>query len=150
MNIDKKKLSKIDNLFHEILFLSQTYTPPKHFSTLQDISTTEVSILNVLYEKPELILKEINEIIKLPKSTLTSAIDRLERRGIIERTICKKDRRSYKLKLTERGVKAQKEHKAFEHEMYKLILGCFDNNEESQTFLFLLEKVLKEFKKSLS
>ena len=61
--------------------------------------------------KPDIILKEIVEILGIPGSTLTSAVDRLEKRRLLRRAISQRDRRSFGLELTDEGRIAQQEHR---------------------------------------
>jgi ubiquinone/menaquinone biosynthesis C-methylase UbiE len=83
-------------------------------------------------EKPDVILGEIVSILNIPKSTLTNAVDRLEKRNYINRIISKRDRRSYGLELTEEGHLAQKEHLDFEYTVYGRILNALDTDEENK------------------
>ena len=60
--------------------------------------------------------RQIDELNNLwHRILLTSMIDRLEKKNLIKRAISTKDRRSYKLELTEEGRKTQVEHDKFDH-----------------------------------
>ena len=93
-------------------------------------------------KNPDVILGEIISSLDIPKSTLTSAIDRLEKRKYINRIISKRDRRSYGLELTEEGQLAQKEHIDLEYMAYGRILNALDTEEEKQELFKLLKKII--------
>lgn len=143
--IKKEHIKKLDILIHS------AYKHLKHSQInlesqlLQGITSTELSVLSIVDEKPDIILKEISERLDLPASTLTSAVDRLEQRNLIKRTISKKDRRSFGLELTETGLRLHLEHEESEQLVWEKILGSLSNDEERESFLFFLEKIIKEF-----
>ena len=68
----------------------------------------------------------------MPKSTLTSIISRLERKGYILRIISQRDLRSYGLRLTEKGILAQKEHLEYEKEVFGAVLGTLEADERKE------------------
>ena len=113
----------------------------EHFPRISGLTTIEISIISITSEHPDVILGEIVTALDIPKSTLTNAIDRLERRNYINRIISKRDRRSYGLELTEEGHLAQKEHIEFEHTVFGRLLNTLDTEEEKQQLFKLLRKI---------
>jgi len=105
------------------------------------MNTTELAIIRIISEKEDVIIKDIIEVLNLAKSTLTSIIDRLEKRNLIVRTISKRDRRSYRLELTEHGKMVQDDHIKFEEEVYGKIITALDTYEEREEFLKLIRKI---------
>ena len=118
----KDKLDELNILWHRMLIESNYKDIESKYSNIQGISTNELAIIRIISEKEEVIIKDILEVLNLPKSTLTSIIDRLEKRNLIVRAISKRDRRSYKLELTEKGKIVQDEHIKFEEEVYGKIM----------------------------
>jgi DNA-binding MarR family transcriptional regulator len=110
---------------------------------LEGATTLEISILGIIEKKPDVILKEIIESLGIANSTLTSAVDRLEKRGLIERVISKKDRRSFGLALTGEGLLAQAEHREREKLLWQKILGSYDTSKERMELIKLLEILAK-------
>ena len=81
--------------------------------------------------------RQIDELNNLwHRILLTSMIDRLEKKNLIKRAISTKDRRSYKLELTEEGRKTQVEHDKFEAEFYARIINSLDTYEEMENSAF--------------
>lgn len=61
---------------------------------LEGTTVLEVNILKIVQKNPDIILREISEFLKIPSSTLTSAVNRLEKRNLIKRIISERDLRS--------------------------------------------------------
>ncbi len=91
-----------------------------------------------------LILKEIREELGIPQSTLTSAIDRLENRGLVRRMISDRDRRSFVPEVTGAGRRVQKKHDRIDEEVAAKLLGLLDTEEEREAFLQMLTKISKK------
>ena len=109
---------------------------------LKTLSFLEISILAFVYEKPDIILKDIIERTGIPNSSLTSIIDRLERRGYVRRILSQRDRRSYGIELTELGDQVYHLHLNFEEQVYQRVLQALETPEERDTFLALFTKIL--------
>lgn len=147
--IDKDLMSKLDKIWHYFIFNFQNKKNGFWGEELKDATTIEVSILNLVDNNSDVMLKEIKEILDIPGSTLTSAVDRLEKKELVKRVISKRDRRSFGLVLTEKGKKAQKRHIRAEKELFNNILGALDSKEERKQFLNSLEKIKNYFDKKL-
>ena len=139
---DIEALSKIHHAFYYKI-LHSNYED--HFPKIKGLTPLEMGVLGVLSEAPGAMLREIAQMLAVSKSTLTSVVDRLERRGYVNRAISKKDRRSFELILTEDGKAAQQEHVASEHGLYSKIVGALDSPEEVSALLTLLDKVADRF-----
>jgi DNA-binding MarR family transcriptional regulator len=78
---------------------------------LAGVNTLDAAILTMAEKTPDIILHDISSVLKLPGSTLTSAVDRLEKRSFVNRIINRRDRRSFGIELTELGEQACEEHR---------------------------------------
>nr|WP_026882607.1 MarR family transcriptional regulator [Clostridium akagii] len=146
--MDKKKneqIQEFSDLWHVMIKKSNFRKVEKKYSRINGLTTIEISIISIVSEKPDVILREICAFIDIPKSTLTNAVDRLEKRNYINRVISKRDRRSYGLQLTEEGQLAQKEHLDFEKTIYGRMLNALDTDEEKQELFKLLRKIVNNF-----
>lgn len=137
----KRQLNELNILWHSILQASNYEDIEKRYSNIQKLSKNELAILRIISEKEEVIIKDIIEVLKTPKSTLTSIIDKLEKGNYIIRAISSRDRRSYKLELTEKGRKVQEEHIKFEEEVFGRIITSLGTDEDREEFLKLLGKI---------
>ncbi|WP_026884981.1 MarR family winged helix-turn-helix transcriptional regulator [Clostridium beijerinckii] len=138
----KKQIDEFNILWHRMLFESSYKDIEAKYTRIKGLSDNEISIIRIISEKEEVIIRDILEILNIPKSTLTNMIDRLEKRNLISRSISKRDRRSYKLELTEEGKKAQEEHIKFEEEIYGKVMISLDTYEERENLLNIMRKIV--------
>ena len=88
-------------------------------------------------------MSETAEILKITLGTLTTSVNRLVKKGYVQRLQDEKDRRIVLIKLTDKGQEAYKIHEDFHMEMVaKMLIDL--NLEEDKALLGSLEK-LKEF-----
>jgi DNA-binding MarR family transcriptional regulator len=84
---------------------------------------------------------DIRKALDIPHSTLTSAINRLEKRGFLKRVITQQDRRSYSLRLTKKGEQVQTEHHRVDIMLADKLLEALDTNKERVQLIRLLAKI---------
>lgn len=144
MSDEIKQIEEFCNLFRMMRSSFSIDKKKEEYPRIESLTTMEISIITIVYEREDIILKEICTILDIPKSTLTSAIDRLERLNYINRTISKKDRRSFGLQLTEEGYAVLDERVELEKQLYGSILNALDTDEEKEILLGLLRKIVKK------
>lgn len=137
--ISNEELQSIDKVWHELIVSMQKTSDELWKDKLEGASTIEISILSIIERKPDAILKEVVEILGIPGSTLTSAIDRLEKRGLLRRVISQRDRRSFGLELTDEGRIAQLEHRESEKVLWEKVLGSYETSCERRELIRLLQ-----------
>ncbi|MCB2341086.1 MarR family winged helix-turn-helix transcriptional regulator [Clostridium estertheticum] len=137
----KRQVDELNKLWHFMIVSSNYKDIESKFLRIQGLRNNELTILRIISEKENVIIKDILEVLNVPKSTLTSMIDRLEKRNLIIRTLSNKDRRSYKLELTKEGNMAQEEHSKFEEEVYGKIMISLDTYEDRENLLKLIRKM---------
>lgn len=109
---------------------------------LEGTTVLEVNILKIVQKNPDIILKEISEFLKIPSSTLTSAINRLEKRNLIKRIISERDLRSFGLTLTDEAKQALNEHYKQEEILICSMLEVFEDEKERNDFIKLFKKLV--------
>lgn len=72
-------------------------------SVYADLHANDVGLFEVLASADEWSVRRIAEALGVPISTISSALDRLERRGLVERRRTPDDRRVVLIDLTARG-----------------------------------------------
>lgn len=144
--IKRERIKLLDKLLHIFCKRISSLNAEMYMKHFKGVTSVELSIIGIVGDKPDVILKEISERISVPGSTLTNAVDRLENRSLLTRVISKRDRRSFKLKLTEAGKRLYEEHAAAEQQMWGKVLGALESDEEIDTFLRLLKKVVEGIK----
>lgn len=142
---NKNQIEEFSKLWHQIIKKSNFRKVEEQFQRLNGLTTIEISIIGIVSKNPDVNLGEIVLALDVPKSTLTNAINRLEKRNYINRIISKRDRRSYGLKLTEEGHLVQKEHLDFEYTVYGRLLDALDTDKEKQELFKLFRKMINNF-----
>lgn len=105
-----------------------------------DLTLTEFGILEVLYHKGPLLLGEVQRRILVSSGGVTYLVDRLEKKGLVERRECPGDRRARYAALTEAGTELIQR-------IFPLHAGCIESlmdtlsEEEQQMAVDLLRRV---------
>jgi len=115
---------------------------------LRGTSLLDVNIMRVVRKKPGILIKDIAAALNAGSSTLSSAITRLEKRGLLRRTISQNDLRSYGIELTGDGVEAIDEHYLKEIELMGVLLASLDGDDERTAFVALFGKIVKKLSPS--
>jgi MarR family transcriptional regulator, 2-MHQ and catechol-resistance regulon repressor len=108
--------------------------------TAQGLGLSDFMVLEVLLHKGPLTISAIGEKVLLASASMTSAIDRLEKRELVRRRSCNSDRRIRLVELTDEG-------KTFIEEIYARHVKDLDAvvgglcNEERRTLYEGLKKI---------
>lgn len=135
-------VKKLNYLWHIIgnQLREEMYKPD--YNNINGLTMVDLSIIQTIEEHTDIILKDICKILKIPKSTLTSAVNRLEKKNLVKRKVSQKDKREYYLELTELGSQAQCEHIMTEHTVFNQLLSGL-SEVESKRLISLFSKALK-------
>ena len=104
----------------------------------KDVSKVELHILLWVQQNPGTNIGVIKERLGLPSSTLTSIINRMEKKKLLRRTIGD-DRRTYRLEILEEGLRIREEHDRILRTIADAIMSNL-TPEEQVTFTNLLDK----------
>ncbi|MBI9086990.1 MAG: MarR family transcriptional regulator [Desulfobacterales bacterium] len=138
---DDNQIQAVDNLLHQLLWGLHLKRLDAWTPELESIGALGLHVLKLAGEKEDIILGEIREILAVPHSTLTSIINRLEGRNLLERTVSRRDRRSFGLALTDEGRRVQCDHDRLDRELALTMLSALDTDDERDTFVTLIEKM---------
>ncbi|GIO27295.1 MarR family winged helix-turn-helix transcriptional regulator [Ornithinibacillus bavariensis] len=102
--------------------------------------TSDFEILEVLYHKGKLTVREVSEAVLINTGSITYVIDKLEKKGLIERNNCKDDRRVVYIQITAEGRKLM-DNIFPQHQ--KVIEALFDGitEEDKKTMIEVLKTV---------
>ncbi len=138
-------------LFNEImksLILSAEYinkyeNTNRKYGTDDVLYPVECHTIELIGNNPEISITEISRKMKKTKSAVSQLIDRLVKKGYLEKKIHPLSARSYLLLLTESGEIIHNHHKQFDLESYDEIFDCVEefSVRELQTFL-QIQKIL--------
>ena len=140
-----EQLESISSLLHQITWRIRLDQLGTWSSKLRGMAQLDLHILKLIAERPDIILKDICVELKIPNSTLTSAINRLEERGLLNRVIRRRDRRSYGLELTDKGWTIKAEHDRVDQIIAGKVMDTLDGDEEVDLLITLLGKIAKGF-----
>ena len=94
-------------------------------------------------------MSELADAVLLSRSGLTRLIDRLEKKGLIERSGCPKDRRATYAVLTESGRKAREEAWGVFEEKIVEIFGSEIHDGESEFLIEFYCRILNKMNRSI-
>jgi DNA-binding MarR family transcriptional regulator len=111
-----------------------------------DISITEIHTIEAVGLYGTKTMSEIATVLEITMGTLTTAVDKLIKKGYLERSRSDSDRRIVNVSLTKRGKLAYRIHEKFHLDMVQAIMSDFTQEEEEILFTALskLNKHLKE------
>lgn len=138
-NKSMDRAKELNELWHTIGMRMKNEMCSGKYPAILGVSMVELSILEVIERYPLCIMKKVSGELNLPKSTLTSAIKRLEEKGYVKRNHSTIDKRAYNLELTEWGMQTQKEHRDIEMSIFQELLQQL-NTHEVDVFLELFMK----------
>jgi len=102
------------------------------------LSTQDFGILYRLREQGPMTQVEIATLMMRDKTTITRRIDALVKKGLVERIPCKKDRRCFRISLTDDGLQALTTITPLVHDFQQEVLSDIPNDEK-----VILHKTLK-------
>lgn len=111
---------------------------------LIDLSVTEIHIIEAIGVDIGRTMSEVANDLRVTVGTLTTAINRLIKKGYVERKRIEQDRRVVLINLTEKGGLAHEQHAKFHDEM---IRGAIDGMsiDEELVLISSLDKINKFF-----
>ncbi|MCB6994062.1 nitronate monooxygenase [bacterium 210820-DFI.6.37] len=98
------------NLFNVVLKLEEKAIKE---STNRDLSITELHTLAAIGQGRPKTMSQVAASLKISVSTLTAAVNKLVKKGYVDRFRIPEDRRIVKIRLTDTGAAAVREHEAF-------------------------------------
>ena len=129
--------SLLVQLFNDILHIEEKVLKS---SEIKDLSITEMHTIDAIGTQGNRTMGEIAHDLRITVGTLTSAINRLIKKGYAERTRTEVDRRVVLVSLTEKGMQAYKIHADFHKEMVEATLNSCDDNQQ-EVLCNVIEKI---------
>lgn len=104
-----------------------------------ELTYTQYITMMVLWEKKEMNVKKLGDILFLDSGTLTPVLKKLEQKGYIKRNRATDDERNLIIKITEKGINLRKKAKDIPMEISK----CVNLTQEEVASLYkILYKIL--------
>jgi len=103
--------SRVDELSRFIEQLTTRFKETERlFASRLEVSDRELVLLRTLVADGPMITKELGGRFRVPVSTMTGLVDRMEQKGLVRRVPGRRDRRSIELEATPAGALALREH----------------------------------------
>ena len=136
-----EKELKLENQLCFPLYIASKEVIKKYRPLLEvlDLTYTQYITMMVLWEKKELNVKTLGNILLLDSGTLTPLLRKLETKGYINRIRNEEDERNLVITITEKGEELKKNVKGIPTEVGKCINLTTD---EAYTLYSLLYKVI--------
>ena len=96
----------------------------------KDLSISEIHTIEAIGMYTEKTMSEVAAKLEITTGTLTTAVDKLIKKGYVERNRNESDRRIVNIKLTKRGKLAYRIHEKFHSDMVKRVMDGFTEQEE--------------------
>lgn len=126
-----------------VVLMKSTKAVQEHIK--KDISsygmrTSEFTVLEALYHKGKQTVREISNAVLIHTGSITYVIDKLETKGLLERSNCKDDRRVVYIQITDQGKQLMDE--IFPRHQ-KVIEKVFEdvNTQEKELMIEILKRV---------
>lgn len=101
------------------------------------ITPGQYGVLACLWKNDTLTPKEIATILRVENSTISGVLDRMQKRGLIDRVLNPDNRRSIRVKATKEGLALKKPVQQKIEELNEQVLRNFSPKEREQMILFL-------------
>ena len=134
---------KLENLSRSILeFYEKISSWEESVVKGSGLTTSQIHAIEIVGHARALKMKDLAEKIGVTTGTLTVAVDKLEKKGLLLRKPHENDRRSYMIELTQEGMTHFEEHHNFHLRMTQEIVSGL-SEQEQEAFGTIMEKVLK-------
>ncbi len=121
-NIEKVLNQVLKDLFYKILRIQERDVA---VATNSRLSRTEMHVLEIVEDMPNVTLTQIAEKLGITKATASVTVARLENKGYLEKVRMDADKRKSMLRLTETGLFCYDKHKQFHDSMVQSLLQEF-------------------------
>ena len=129
-------------IFNEILQIEEKTLKNGHFS---DLSVREMHTVEAIGRKEKRMMSEVAQDLGITVGTLTTSINRLIKKGYVERSRIEEDRRVVLVELTKKGKVAHRLHERFHNEMVRSMMDSLSEREQ-EVLIRSLGKLNKYFK----
>ena len=94
-----------------------------------DLTPSQYGVLSCLWQREFATPKQISEILCLETSTISGVLDRMQKKGLIERIVNQEDRREVRVVPTEKGKLLKEPITEIIDEVNAEVLKCFTEEE---------------------
>lgn len=136
-DLEQQMAENLVSIFEKVLVAEEKSLQKGYFSNL---SLAEMHTLDAIGPYESRTMTETAQILGITVGTLTVSVDRLVKKGFVERRRDEEDRRVVRISLTRDGKLAARMHGKFHKVLAKHILEPY-NNDEQKLLLSLVKEV---------
>ena len=148
-------MSNKENLYEEQFFkyfdeIKLLFFPEKWNAGFLDYSKNELLAITYIHRYKKCNISEMAEFLMAPLNTVTGVVNRLEKKGIVERTRDNNDKRIDNIVLTEKGIEQYNECKSEIMYYIKEVYESLSLEERNLVYSIIIKiiNVINEPKKS--
>jgi DNA-binding MarR family transcriptional regulator len=118
----------------------------KCISMFDDLNQKELSILDFVGNREEVIMRDIAEHLNAPVSTLTTIVDKLVSKKLLDRYRSEEDRRIVKVVLGKAGMAAYEAYSKEKLNMSRSMLAAI-SDEDQENLMRIFKEIIKNLRK---
>lgn len=149
----KKKIFEelMDSLLIANRLMNEYESKPRHYGNEDVLYSVECHTLRLINNEPDITITEIAKKMRKTKSASSQIIDKLVKKGYLQKNPHPTSNRTISLKLTEKGEIINANHESFDNESYLQILNDLNDFsvEELALFVKIQKKINERFEKNL-
>lgn len=136
-------IQDFEKIIFEYLDRVKTLISPRTWENiLLDCSKNEVFVMLLLYRRGEVNMTQVSDYLDVPLNTVTGIVDRMEKRGLLERRRSAEDKRVVTIQMTGQGMTCIKDILDQVFRYGQSVLNRL-TPQELQTGIQLIDKVLE-------
>ena len=126
--METEKIRELLNEYLKNIFFRVLDIQAKQVSLASNkrLSRTELHSIEVIKDVPQPILTDVADKLQISKATASVCIDRLVKKGFVDKHISTEDKRKYSLGLTAVGEETYQQHKKFHDDMVDALVKNFE------------------------
>lgn len=109
------------SLLHLVMSYMNLDKKIRYYGTDTPISNSEIHIISAIADNPEIHIRGLAEKLGITSASVSEMISRMQKKGLVEKRIDKKNLSRLNLFLTEKGKLAHREHRKYHDELNRMV-----------------------------
>lgn len=132
---------QLTELLHEIIINNKEIIRGGKFKNLISLCERDITILALISNNRNLTARSISIMLDVPKTTVVTAVARLEARGFLVRRQNADDRREMFLIPTAKGKQANREHEEYEQKFVDYLISRWSETDQKNLLTLLKARI---------
>ena len=144
--INEERVEQFSEIMLQLFMKKMQEADLKCISMFDDLNQKELSILDFVGNNDEVIMRDIAEHLNAPVSTLTTIVDKLVSKKLLDRYRSEEDRRIVKVVLGKAGKEAFDIYHTEKLNMSRSMLSAI-NEEDQENIMRIFKEIIKNLRK---